>query len=185
MKKLMLVALSVAMSTMLYAHGGNTTFNSNDRYADARQEMDEIHEVMHNTSIKGENTENGIVFEITSDSEAALTKINMSFVDEREKLDAFFKDVSIQIESLDNGVKLRLESDDDRLVSRLQAYGSRSVYQYLHSSFVMEGFGRSYHGYGPGMMFGHGGGRGFMNSPCHRSGFQSENGTSIRPGYMH
>ncbi len=184
MKKLMLVGLAIVVSATLYAHGGGGVFNSDERYADSRKAMDEMHEVMHNTSVISENSDKGVVFEITSTSDSASNNINKSFVEEQSKLEDFFQGVNVDVEAMDNGIRLILESDDESLVRRLQKLGSHSVYQYLHTGFEIGRFGRGYQVHGPGMMFGYGKGRGYGHGPCHGYDYQDEGNPRSQPGSM-
>lgn len=160
MKKMMLIALSMVVTTMAFAHGGYYQQRSDGDY---RQDMTVTHDIMHNTSIKETKTEMGMTFEITAESESVKESVDKRFVEEQDRLKEFFEGVEVSVESIENGVNIRLTSDDERTQIRLKEAGLNLIYQYIHAGF---GGGRGYHcngnrsgwrgGYqrGPGMMGG-------------------------------
>lgn len=167
MKKLLLMVLMVALSSTLYAqrgYGPNRSFDPNSEFG---KSMQEIQDLMHNSSLTGDKTANGVFFEITATSASTVDAIKKRFVTEQDRLEAFFKNVEVSVSELDNGVKVNLESNDEQTVARLQEYGPTSIYRFIHSSVFADqsdwesawpmgnrgsccGNGR---GYGPGMMF--------------------------------
>ena len=156
MKKLMLMALSMALSGVVFAHGGGLSDRQNQENSDLWQGMQEIHDVMHNTSISTKPSENGITFEITANSDSTIKSINKRFVDEQTKLETYLKGVSVTVHSLDNGVEVVLESSDKKIVDKLNVSGRNIVYEYLHEGTAGFSAFRGHHrgGYGPGMMHG-------------------------------
>ncbi len=159
MKKLMLLALSMAMSGMIFAHGGSDTYHQNNGDSEFWKEMNEIHDVIHNTSIVEKRTENGLSFEITANSESTVESIKKQFVEDQEKLESYLKNVEVNVTALDSGVEISLKSEDETLLKRLQSYGKNLIFHYLHDSVLQgkEGFyghmGLHHQGYGPGMMY--------------------------------
>ncbi|MBU2511491.1 hypothetical protein KJ966_09130 [bacterium] len=169
MKKLMLLALSMAVSGIVYAHGGgmfNRQYQGNE---ESWKEMNEIHDVMHSTEIQSSLSDKGVLFELTSSSDSALESIKKRFVDEQEKLEAYFEGVQVTVSSLDNGVKVTLESNDQNTVAKLQRYERSLIFQYLHN-IAFEGENGYY-----------GCGRGLRTGMMH--GYNNQNGSG--PGFMH
>lgn len=153
MKKLMTLALSMVVSSMLFAHSGNR-FNRNNQDSDKFwQGMNSIHDVMHNTLIAEKQTDNGVTFEITANLDSTIESIKKRFVDDQTKLEAYFKDVDVTVKSLDKGFEVILESNNANTVKNLQTTGKSSIYRYLHSGIEEFHGSRGYHhGYGFGMM---------------------------------
>ncbi len=176
MKKLMLLALSMAMSGVVLAHGGELSDRQNRENSDLWQGMQEIHDVMHDTSISTKRSENGISFQITANSDSSIKSINKRFVDEQAKLETYLKDVTVTVHSLDNGVEIVLESTDKKIVNQLNASGRSLIYEYLHEGTDrLSGFmGHHRGGYGPGMM------HGWSNQNGMGPGMMYENGSTPR-----
>ncbi len=120
MKKLMLVALSMVMSSMVFAHGGDVSNPQSQDNNGFWQGMNEIHDMMHNTSISEKQSDNGLTFEITASSDSTVGSIKKRFIDDQVKLQTFLKDVDVTVHSLDNGVEVILESNDENTVKRMR-----------------------------------------------------------------
>lgn len=172
MKKLMLVALSMVISSMVFAQSGrfsNDTYGSNPM---GWQQMNDVHNIMHNSSITQQLKDQGISVQIVANEEASIESIKKRFIDDKAKLEAYFGEVSIAVSSLDNGVQVILESSDPQKVKDLQRYGNRELVRFLHGDFAGMHRGRGYHhgGSGAGMM--------------HGGGFWSGNGERKWDGHM-
>ena len=174
MKKLMLVALSMVMSSMVFAHGGDLPNRQNQDNKRFWQDMNGTHDVMHNTAISEKQLENGISFEITAVSDSSLQSIRKKFIDEQAKLETYLENIDVTVHALDKGVEVILESENKDLVKKLNASGRNIVYRYLHL-----GNGR-FHGqmgggYGPGMMHGWGSQNGMGPSMMYENGHYNQN----------
>lgn len=154
MKKLMVLALSMVMSAAVFAHDGDLSDRQNQENRGYWQEMNEIHDVMHNTSISEKRSDNGITFEITANSDSSITSVKKRFVDEKAKLEAYLKGVNVTVNALDSGVEVILESNDEEIAKKLTAYGRSIIYQYLHNGYAGTNGHMGYHrgGYGDRMM---------------------------------
>lgn len=167
MKKLMLLAFSMVISSMVFAHGG---YYRQGQETDFRQDMNVTHDIMHNTSIMETIVDKGLAFEITADSESAKTSIMTRFVDEQTRLKAFFEGVDVNVEAVEKGAIITLTSDNEDTQKRLKESGKDLIYQYAYAGFARFRGSRGYHcgGYGagsgwhdgyhrgPGMMHGYG-----------------------------
>jgi len=158
MKKLMFVALSMVVSSMVFAHGGDFQNRQNPDNTGFWDEMNDTHNVMHNTSISEKRSENGITFEVTSKSDATIESIKKRFVDDQTQMESYFKEVDVTVNTLDRGFEITLESNNKKTVAKLQSNGKNMIYRYLHSRNGRFGshMGNHHGGHGSGMMHGWG-----------------------------
>lgn len=132
MKALILLALSMALSGLVYAHGGSTPDcmgNPNDSFS---AEMNEIHRIMHNATVSQKTEENSVVFEITADHDETIAAIKKRIDRKSREVAPMFQDIEITTSPLTNGVEIAFISTDEQTTAQLKAAGIHLLYQYLH-----------------------------------------------------
>ena len=188
MKRLLLIAVSLVISGVAFAHGpGQGNFNGdNDKYW---QQMDQWHDVMHGISVDSKNITDGVVLKITTDSDEVLNTLKTDLKINKEGLKSFFEGVEVALNDTEKGFDINLTSKDSQTVSRLQNWKNGLLFQYMRSqvngqfdsrmgySGHMGGCDGSGRGYGSGMMGGSynqsGYGPGMMNGNDGRSGYRN------------
>ena len=168
MKKLMFLAiLMIVPGMMVFAHSGYYPQQQPRQGSDFWQDMNATHDIMHNTSIKETQLENGLILEVSAESDSIKTSIQKKFVDEKVRLGEFFRGVDVAVESFENGVRITLTSENETVQRQLKESGKGLIYEYVHAGFMGFRNNRGYHcgnygsrwngdGYmGPGMMDGY------------------------------
>lgn len=189
MKRLLILAVSLVISSLVFAHGpGQGGFSGdNDKYW---KQMDKWHNVMHGISVDAENVEDGVILKVKTDSDEVLNTLKTELKFNKEGLVQYFKGVDVDLKDIEKGIEINLISKDSQTVSRLQNWKRGLLFQYMRSQVNgqfnggmgygghMGGCGGSGRGYGPGMMGGSynnsGYGPGMMHGSYGRSDYRND-----------
>ena len=149
MKKLMLLVIFMFVAGIALAHGSG--WRSDNRGSGNNwKDMDQHHNLMHDSQVKAEKIDKGIKIEMTAESKDIQGLIQKEFLEKQDDLKSYFDDVEIIVRKLDNGIELTLSANDSRTVEQLQYYGNGLVYRYLrdkiHNSRTGRGGYRGHHG---------------------------------------
>jgi len=136
MKKLILLVNLLLIAGMVWAHGPEQNYDDKASSNSFWKQMNTFHGLIHDSTVRSQNTDEGVRLEISSSSDEVVEVIKKEFVENQEDLISYFKDLDIFIEALDNGVALTFSSNDEKKSIQLQQQGNSLIYQYLHTFVI-------------------------------------------------
>jgi|APSaa5957512622_1039677.scaffolds.fasta_scaffold212496_1 uncharacterized protein YdeI (BOF family) len=126
MKKIILIAASLLITSITFAHGNGWSKNNNnsEKHNQYWQQMNTRHQLMHNTKVEVKNTESGVNLGIILPSDIAQGNITSDFQLSQENLAVYFKSVEVSLETQEKGWIISFSSSEDSLIKKLQHSGS-------------------------------------------------------------
>ena len=185
--------LALSLSSPVQAHPGHWGGADGKTTMDEKtwEQMTRVRNMMHQSAVSVEPTENGIIVSVTSGQAELVAVIQQELSDERG-LQAPLPETKITINQISEGVEVAFTSENTVEVEQLKQAGTHAVYALLrnqmHQLMIAQGHGPgAMHGQGmgpgmnPGWMHGQEGGRGYGPGAMHGQGM----GPGMNPGWMH
>ena len=171
MKKMVLIAAALLIAGITFGHGNGWSSNNKKSTENSEQnwqQMNTWQQVMHETKVDVNNSENGVNLTIILPSEEAQKVVTEDFELTQQNLASYFESVDISLKDQEKGWLISFSAKDSDLIKKLQYSGSGLWYEFIQQKMIgkmhlkgrnfpkggqhhMGGFNNGHMGQGPGM----------------------------------